>query len=280
MHFSSVSLAAPAKINLLLLVNGRRADGYHLIITLLQKISLSDRLYVEVRPGRAAVELNCPGSDLPTDSRNLAFRAAELFLEATCLDLHVRMELTKGIPIGGGLGGGSSDAAAVLRGLSTLAGKPLSAIRLRELAARLGADVPFFLLDASAAVGQGIGTELKVLVVPASWYLLVWPSFGITTRWVYGNFVLTSQNHDTTFDAEQALRTAMWRNDLEQVVVPRYPEIGRIKAALKTHGARAASMSGSGSTVFGAFFSQEGAQEAAIRLAEVNGWRTCVVRSL
>ncbi|NDY42067.1 4-(cytidine 5'-diphospho)-2-C-methyl-D-erythritol kinase [Dissulfurirhabdus thermomarina] len=275
---ASLSLEAPAKINLLLHVEGRRADGYHLIATVFQRVSLRDRLHLEVTPGRGGVRLSCPGSALPEDARNLAHRAAEAFLRRTGLGLDVRVELFKEIPPGGGLGGGSSDAAAVLRGLNALAGEPVPAAELMAMGAALGADVPFFLLDVPAAVGRGVGTELEPVEPPAFWYVLAMPPFGISTRWVYENFVLTTRGPDTIFDPGQALRTMAWKNDLEQVVLSAHPQVGRLKDILLAEGARAALMSGSGSTVFGAFREEARARAAAGRLAGEAGVRVRVVR--
>ena len=278
---SSLSLLAPAKINLFLLINGRRPDGYHLIFTMFQKISLWDEIELSVEQGKKkGIYLECPDSELISGPDNLAYQAAELFLEKAGLDLAVEILLRKRIPIGGGLGGGSSDAASVLKGLNELAGFPCNEASLHLLGCSLGADVPFFLLDAPAAVGRGIGTELDVVNVPHGWYVLVYPGFSVSTRWAYENYVLTGQDQDTIFDALEVIQTAMWRNDLEKVIIARYPEIGRIKAELMALGAEAALMSGSGSTVLGSFLSQEKAQRAASSLEVNRGLHTLLVESL
>jgi len=278
---SSLSLLAPAKINLFLLINGRRSDGYHLIFTMFQKISLWDEIELSVEQGeKKGIYLECPGNKLISGPDNLAFQAAELFLEKAGLDLAVKILLRKRIPIGGGLGGGSSDAASVLKGLNELVGFPFNAASLHLLGCNLGADVPFFLLKAPAAVGRGTGTELEVVNVPHGWYVLVYPGFSVSTRWAYKNYVLTGQDQDTIFDALEVIQTAMWRNDLEKVITGKYPEIGRIKAELMALGAEAALMSGSGSTVFGSFLSQEEAQRAAFSLEVNRGLHTLLVESL
>jgi 4-diphosphocytidyl-2-C-methyl-D-erythritol kinase len=278
---SSLSLLAPAKINLFLLINGRRSDGYHLIFTMFQKISLWDEIELSVEQGeKKRIYLECPGNKLISGPDNLAYQAAELFLEKAGLDLAVKILLRKRIPIGGGLGGGSSDAASVLKGLNELTGFPFNAASLHLLGCSLGADVPFFLLEAPAAVGRGIGTELEVVNVPHGWYALVYPDFSVSTRWAYENYVLTGQDQDTIFDALEVIQAAMWRNDLEKVITGKYPEIGRIKAELMALGAEAALMSGSGSTVFGSFLSQEEAQRAAFSLEVNRGLHTLLVESL
>ena len=278
---SSLSLLAPAKINLFLLIKRRRPDGYHIIFTMFQKISLWDEIELSVgQCEKKRVYLECLGNKLTSGPDNLAYRAAELFLEKAGLDLAVKILLRKRIPIGGGLGGGSSDAASVLKGLNELTGFPLNVASLHSLGCSLGADVPFFLLEAPAAVGRGVGTELEVVDVPHGWYVLVYPDFSISTRWAYKNYVLTGQDQDTIFDAEEVIQAAMWLNDLEKVVIAGYPEIGRIKDELMALGAEAALMSGSGSTVFGSFLSQEAARRAASSLEVNRGLHTLLVESL
>ena len=278
---SSLSLLAPAKINLFLLINGRRLDGYHLVFTMFQKISLWDEIELSVGQGeKKGIYLECPDSELISGPDNLAYQASELFLEKAGLDLAVKILLKKRIPIGGGLGGGSSDAASVLKGLNELAGFPFNGASLHLLGCSLGADVPFFLLEAPAAVGRGIGTELEVVNVPHGWYVLVYPGFSISTRWAYENYVLTGQDQDTIFDAGEVIQAAMWLNDLEKVIIGKYPEIGRIKDELMALGAEAALMSGSGSTVLGAFLSQEAAHRAASSLEANRGLHTLLVESL
>ncbi|MBW1718014.1 MAG: 4-(cytidine 5'-diphospho)-2-C-methyl-D-erythritol kinase [Deltaproteobacteria bacterium] len=278
---SSLSLLAPAKINLFLLIKERRSDGYHLIFTMLQKISLWDKIELSIDKGeKRGISLECPGNKSISGPENLAYQAAELFLEKAGLDLAVKIILRKKIPIGGGLGGGSSDAASVLKGLNELADLPFNGASLHLFGCSLGADVPFFLLEAPAAVGRGTGTELEVVSVPHGWYLLVYPGFSVSTRWAYENYVLTGQDQDTIFDAEEIIQTAMWRNDLERVITARYPEIGRIKDELMALGADAALMSGSGSTVVGSFLSQEAAHRAASSLQANRGLHTLLVESL
>jgi len=278
---SSLSLLAPAKINLFLIIKGHCSNGYHLIFTMFQKISLWDEIELSVSQGeKGDICLECKESTLLSGSGNLAYQAAKLFLEKAGLNLRIKIILKKRIPIGGGLGGGSSDAASVLKGLNELAGFPFNEASLHSLGCSLGADVPFFLLEAPAALGRGIGTELEVVHVPHGWYVLVYPDFSISTRWAYENYVLTGQDQGTIFDAEEVIKAAMWQNDLEQVILARYPEIDRIKEELMALGARAALLSGSGSTVFGSFLSQEAARRAASSLEINNGLQTSLVESL
>ena len=168
----------------------------------------------------------------------------------------------------------------MLKGLNKLADFPFNGASLHLFGCSLGADVPFLLLEAPAALGRGTGTELEVVSVPHRWYLLVFPGFSVSTRWAYENYVLTGQDQDTIFDAEEIIQAAMWRNDLERVITSRYPEIGRIKDELMALGADAALMSGSGSTVFGSFLSQEAAHRAASSLEVNRGLHTLLVESL
>jgi 4-diphosphocytidyl-2-C-methyl-D-erythritol kinase len=260
--YSGVTIMAPAKINLNLQVLGRRPDGYHEIDTFMQKLALADSL--ELRTAAAGVNLSCPDSALPEDEGNLAYRAAVFFLERAGIRKGVAIVLRKQIPIAGGLGGGSSDAAAVLRGLNRLFAPGLSTETLLELAVRLGADVPFFVADCTAARATGIGDRLQSAPPLSSCrVLLVNPGFPVSTRGVYENLALTRQNNPYILGREQiqdnyrefltsgALLAA--RNDLEAVTIEWFPEIRGIKEELLAAGASIALMSGSGPTVFGLF---------------------------
>lgn len=274
----SVVLRAPAKINCFLRVVGRRADGYHLLETMMQKVALYDE--IELTPISQGIQLHCLGADLPTGADNLVHRAAALFLqslrEATGKEPPgVRLQLTKRIPVAAGLGGGSSDAAATLLGLNRLLGTDLAPETLAAMGLQLGADVPFFLAPSPAALATGIGEVLRP-VAPLAGYriLLVNPGFAVATRWVYQNFSLTNKeragNLSASRDCEVAggvgerLPTA-WSpcqdtgNDLETVTVAKYPEIGRLKEELLRLGATLSLMSGSGPTVFALFTDPEAA---------------------
>ena len=261
----SLRLFAPAKINLFLRVTGRRPDGYHTLSMLMQKLDLRDELVLE----RAAsgIELRCPGGGAPEGPENLAFRAADLFLARAGLDFGLRVTLKKRIPAAAGLGGGSSDAAAVLRGLNVLCGAPLDAKTLAALALELGADVPFFVHPAPAALAEGVG-EILTPVEPlrGMTVLLVNPGFAVSTAWAYRNLDLTVAPPNDNFAGfpagGQALNHAPV-NDLEPVVTARHPVVAELKAGLLREGATAALMSGSGPTVFGLFPNPERAAEAA-----------------
>jgi len=283
----TLTLQAPAKINLFLKILNRRPDGYHEIESLMQKVGLFDILHLS-RQGEG-IALSCPGSPVPENRENLAYRAAHIFFSATGIASGVKIVLEKNIPVGAGLGGGSSDAAAVLLGLNRLMGADLERERLMDLGRQLGADVPFFVQDCSGAVATGIGADLrKVKPLRGVWILLVNPGFAVSTRWAYENFPLTSYSNPYILargrkmtgvfpDAPPALFEELG-NDLEAVTIKRYPEIGDIKKELKKAGAVAALMSGSGPTVFGLFPGKEEARRGFVQFAKEYGVNVFLVR--
>ncbi len=268
MSSQKVKVRAPAKINLYLRVLNKRADGYHNIQSILQPISLYDELEFELVS--QGVEVNCNQADIsPAD--NLVRRAAMLLQQRFAPSRGVRIYLDKQIPIAAGLGGGSSDAAVTLCTLNTLWELNLSRERLLQLAAELGADVPFF-IDKKAALAEGIGERLSPWLSLSCWVLLVKPDFSVSTAWAYqnlgeegltkkGNCIKILQpiwaRHDLT-----AVGAALF-NDFEPLVVGRYPLIGAIKKGFLAAGALGALMSGSGPAVFG-LFAQEAAAGAAL----------------
>ena len=262
----------PAKVNLYLKVLARRADGYHELVTVMQPLTLADELLLT--PGKG-LSLECQHPEVPSGAQNLVWRAAQRFGAATGQEPQVHIGLVKKIPVAAGLGGGSSDAAGTLLALNELAGNPLGPSTLHELAAELGADVPFF-LETGPAVGRGIGTILSPLDLPPYWYVLLNPGLAISTSWVYGNLDLQALavtgapvpgswngSHPETWVA----------NDLETVTLKRYPELREFLAGLSRAGARAQGMSGSGPTLFGLFQEAEAAQAAAAQLRQnFSGW--------
>ena len=272
------TLLAPAKVNLFLAISGKRSDGYHELETEMLKLELADILHLQlVNDG---ITLECPGTDLPIDESNLAFRAALAFYEQTRLAGGVDIVLEKKVPIAAGLGGGSSDAAAVLRGLNDLYDCPLTQQELLELATPLGADVPFFVADCDSAWATGIGDKLTYNQIAVSgWVVLVNPGFAVSTQWVYENFTLTTGGNPFILGRELIIddqgRVDMEKftlyNDLEQVTVSRYPDLGQIKEELLADGASAALMSGSGPTVFGLFDTEKDARVSLARFADRYG---------
>ena len=262
----SQRLLSPAKVNLFLKVLSKRPDGYHEIYSLMQPISLYDEVTIDVGEGDG-ITVSTDHAGVPAGKDNLAFRAADLVLKETGERRKVSIYIRKTIPVGAGLGGGSSNASTVLMGLNSFLGSPLSEQRLMELGASIGSDVPFFMLR-SPALATGRGEVLKRVRLPAYTYVLVNPGFHVSTAWAYNNLDLTKKAEDNIFmyseeslDSERNIRNFL-HNDLEAVTAGKYPEISAIKGSLIEAGALGALMSGSGPTVFGVFTDTDKAQEA------------------
>lgn len=262
---SSLLLLAPAKINLTLRILAERADGYHEIDSVMQKLDLADTLRMN-RLDTPGIVLKCPNSTLSEDASNLVYQAAYLLLQETNLlnTYGVSIVLEKRIPVAAGLGGGSSDAGTVLSGLNDLLGTNVSLSALLRMGKTLGADVPFFVLSAPAVRAQGIGERMSLVSPLADCsVLLVNPGFSVSTAWVYKNFTLTiadkvsilSDSRDSDAGEEDTL---LLSNDLESLTIAHYPEIAGIKDVMLTYGATGALMSGSGPTVFGVFHDNVG----------------------
>lgn len=268
---TAVRMLCPAKVNLYLRVVGRRADGYHDLVSVMQPLSLADELTVALE-GRDIV-LECDHPELPLGEANLVWRAAQKFMAATGREFGVHFRLRKRIPVAAGLGGGSSDAAGALLALNAALGAPLPAAGLHRLAGALGADVPFF-LRREPAVARGIGTELTPMALPPYGYLLANPGLPLSTRWVYENLDLkrlTSGPEHDNWDPEHP--EAWVRNDLAAVALPRFPELEDLLEQLAGSGARTQGLSGSGPTVFGLFDTPEAAREAGRNLRRsFSGW--------
>ena len=244
-----MQLRAPAKINLSFRILGRRADGFHEIETLMAPLSLHDELTIELGGGRAGIDFACDDPTLPIDDDNLVVRAARLFCEHTQNDAALRIRLRKMIPHGAGLGGGSSDAAAVLLGLNRLLNAGLSNDRLAALAARIGSDVPFFVYE-SAAVCRGRGELVAPTKLAESLpLLLLKPPFGVPTPWAYSRWKDSKELPAVAY-APQTVRRVDFANDLERPVFEKYVFLARMKMWLLAQpDVGAALLSGSGSTV-------------------------------
>lgn len=264
-------MRCPAKVNLYLRVVGRRPDGYHELVTVMQPLTLADELTVTL--GGKGIRLECDVPELPCGPENLVWAAASRFQEETGLKLGMLLSLAKRIPVAAGLGGGSSDAAGTLMALNDLTDRPVPQDRLHYLASRLGADVPFF-LDQRPAVGRGIGTQLSPVTLLPYWYLLANPGVPLSTRWVYENLDiagLPAPPAPETWDPEHP---ETWvRNDLGAVALKRVPELTAVLADLQEAGAWTQGISGSGPTLFGLFYTQEAAYQAGQRLRRTfRGW--------
>ncbi|HEX5032624.1 MAG TPA: 4-(cytidine 5'-diphospho)-2-C-methyl-D-erythritol kinase [Candidatus Eisenbacteria bacterium] len=274
----------PAKINLGLWILGKRPDGYHEIDTILQTIALEDEITLE--PAREGLALTTRGIPIPGDAPNLVTRAWDLLVERARgrLPRGIRATLTKRIPVGAGLGGGSSDAAGFLLGADRLLGLGLGTEELHALAARLGSDAPFFLKGGTARA-TGRGEQVRQLCpMDPLWIVLVSPPVAISTTWAYGQVKLGLTRHgDRASFLESALAgrnlEAAWsemRNDFEDVVLPGFPVLAALRHALIGGGAVKALLAGSGSTLFGI----QRTREDALRLANGLAGRGAQVRAV
>jgi 4-diphosphocytidyl-2-C-methyl-D-erythritol kinase len=276
-----MNLRAHAKINLNLAVLGARPDGYHELKTVFQSLALHDTLRFE-RTGKP-LSMDCTTPGVPSDERNLVWQAARLVWQTAGRggEPSGHVHLTKRIPVQGGLGGGSADAAAALIGWNRLWEAGLSADQLRELAWRLGADVPFFLC-AGTAVGLNRGDHVQPLADPAPrWVVLVMPRFGVSTpqafRWwdEDGGTAVASGQAGATPATGDPLAVF---NDLEPPVSRRHPQLVEIRDRLVRAGACAAAMTGSGSTMFGLFDTERQAGTAGGELGDAR-WHVVLTRT-
>ncbi len=271
-----MKILSPAKINLFLHVTGKRPDGYHDLVTIMCCIGLYDTIFLTTRVKKTTV--SCSNPEVPEDETNIAFKAADLFLNRLNRQEGVKISIKKEIPVAAGLGGGSSNAAAVFLGLNRCYGYPFSLDDLMAMGASIGADVPFFLFGKPARA-SGIGEKLEDCdELPAYKILLVYPGFGVSTAEVYKNVDLGLTKCNKTlkkvFLEKRKFSVAYHLcNDLETVVVSRHPEIIAIKEALLSHGAKGALMSGSGPTVFGLFSDHDKARTAHHVLSKNGEWQ-------
>lgn len=255
-----LTLWAPAKVNLSLRVVGRRADGYHELETWMQKLALYDEICLQPTsdPG---IQLVCSTPEVPSDHSNLAWKAADVFISKSSRfspqGLHIRLK--KNIPAAAGLGGGSSDAGAVLRGLNRLCNYEFSEQQMVDMARPLGADVPLFAVEHSAVLATGVGDIMEPVPSLDNYtYILVNPNFEVSTKWVFETFALTSENENSILagfrkDESTSMSLKNMHNDLERITSGKFPEIEQMKERLLQAGASTAMMSGSGPTVFGLF---------------------------
>jgi 4-diphosphocytidyl-2-C-methyl-D-erythritol kinase len=271
-----IRVRAPAKINLFLEVRGKRTDGYHELRSLMVGVGLCDTLTITRAAGTTCVL--CSDPMVPEDDTNLAVRAASLFLKHLKRSEGFHIAIDKKIPVAAGLGGGSSDAAAVLLGLNHFYGFPFTRKALMAMGLEIGADVPFFVFG-KPALAAGIGERLVAWENLAPYHVvLVYPGVSIATADVFKNLNLGLTK------CEKALKHFPFRtkkfnisrhlcNDLETVTAARYPVIGEIKHQLTAQGAAGALMTGSGPTVFGLFADALSAERAVSSLARNRNWR-------
>ena len=284
---AKVTVKGYAKINLGLDVIGKLDNGYHLLRSVMQQIDLYDTIelshlsermenkdtYHALTDDGLQIVLTSDSDAVPLDQSNLAYKAAKLLMEHDSIREGVHIHIIKKIPVAAGLAGGSTDAAAVLMGMNELFGLGHSKDELQELGVKLGADVPFCIMGGSA-LAEGIGEKLTPIeTMPEMYIVIVKPSIGVSTKYVYENLRLEQVIHP---DTEQIL-AAMQRKDLEEmtgllgnvlesVTIEKYPLIRELKDAMLETGAVGSLMSGSGPTVFGVFDTMENAVEAEKRM--------------
>lgn len=267
---------SPAKLNLALRVGRRRPDGYHELQTLFERISLSDRMSFSLKP--SGIRVLTDSKAAPSGPKNLAYRAADLLKTRFSVRQGVEIRIQKRIPVGAGLGGGSSNAASTLLVLNRLWKLKLPRARLLKLAAELGSDVPFFILEEPFAVARGRGEKLTAIRWPRRfWHLIVKPPFAVSTAQAYAAWdKLTAPRRGVRIKPASVLKGALF-NSLELVVGKRLRTIQLMKAQLVSAGARAALMSGSGSAVFGIFSNRQRATLARRKLSKKHGsWQIFV----
>ena len=287
----SLEKKSPCKVNLILNILGRRADGFHALETVMQTVPVWDRLTFD----RAAtgVTLTCTHPELPVDARNLVHRAATSFLAAAGIADGVRIHLEKNLPLAGGIGAGSANAAVTFSALNELFGSPLPVAKLHELAAALGSDIPFFLYD-HPALATGRGEIIRPLAnFPAlrgRAFFLAHPGFGISTPWSYQNLARFPAALNGTPGRAEKLGAALQGNDLraagaefynslEAPAFDKFPVLALYQEFLREHGALAALMSGSGSTTFALAENLAAAENLAERFQSqfgTNGWTAAV----
>lgn len=272
-----VTVHAPAKVNLILRILDRRPDGYHNLWSIMHTVALEDAVTMRASSQRG-IRLACNVGGLSVDHTNLVWRAASAVLDRAQLSVGVDIELYKRVPMGAGLGGGSSDAAATILGLNQSLQLGWSREKMAEVGQALGSDVAFFLFAPSAIV-TGRGESVRPVTIEGGrWIVLVKPTFGIETKWAYQELAATraavrqlSADHGE-LDRRDRLTwgqvTASVENDFEIPVFTKHPQLGEIKRFLLKRGAQFALLSGSGATVFGLFEEESTARRAAAVLAQ------------
>ena len=273
---TSLTVHAPAKINLILRILDRRPDGYHNLWSVMHTVGLTDDVGIKVTPRLPGIRLSCDMEGLSSDQTNLVSKAAAAVLDHARLSVGVDLDLRKRIPMGAGLGGGSSDAAATILGLNQLLKLGWSTAKMAEVGQALGSDVAFFLF-APCAIVCGRGETVRPVTVEGSrWIVLVKPPFGVETKWAYQELAAVrtavrplSEQH-AAMDGRNRFTwsdlTAAVENDFEAPVFAKHPLLRHIRRTLLDLGARIALLSGSGATVFGIFDEESAASRAGAHL--------------
>ena len=282
----AVTVLAPAKINMILRILDRRPDGFHNLWSIMQTVALEDEVQIKLRADQQDIQLSCDAMQLAADRSNLVYRAAAAVLTRAQPAIGLDIELRKRIPMGAGLGGGSSDAAATIIGLNLLLQLGWSPTQMADVGQSLGSDVPFFLFAPSSIVAGRGETVRPVVVEGPRWVVLVNPGFGIETKWAYQQLAATRTAVRPLSPAQLALDrqsrvswaqlVAAAENDFEAPVFAAHEKLQEIKRSLQTYGAEIALLSGSGATVFGLFADEAGARLAQAHLVKEN-WKVFVV---
>ena len=284
---SEITVFAPAKINVILRILDRRPDGFHNLWSIMHTVALDDEVQIRLCADRQDIHLRCDATQLLADQSNLVYRAATAVLARARQSIGLDIELRKRIPMGAGLGGGSSDAAATIIGLNHLLRLEWSPTQMAEVGQSLGSDVPFFLFGPSAFVA-GRGEIVRPVVVEgARWVVLVNPGFGVDTKWAYQELAATrtsvmplspgQRELDRQSRVGWAQLIAAGENDFEAPVFAAHGVLRDIKLTLQTHGAEIALLSGSGATVFGVFADEARARLAQTQFAHESSTKTFLV---
>jgi 4-diphosphocytidyl-2-C-methyl-D-erythritol kinase len=284
---SEITVFAPAKINMILRILDRRPDGFHNLWSIMQTVALEDEVQIRLRAGRHDIQLRCDATQLAADRSNLVYRAAAEVLARAQQSIGLDIELRKRIPMGAGLGGGSSDAAATIIGLNRLLHLEWSPTQMANAGQLIGSDVPFFLFAPSAFVAGRGETVRPVVVEEVRWVVLVNPGFGVNTKWAYQELAATrtavtplslvQRELDRQSRVSWAQLIAAAENDFEAPVFDAYGKLREIKRSLQAQGAEIALLSGSGATVFGVFEDEARAQRAHAQFARENLMNVFVV---
>jgi 4-diphosphocytidyl-2-C-methyl-D-erythritol kinase len=272
---SEITVFAPAKVNVILRILDRRPDGFHNLWSVMQTVALDDEVQIKLRADRQDIQLRCDATQLAVDQSNLVYRAAAAVLARAQQTVGLDIELRKRIPMGAGLGGGSSDAAATIIGLNRLLQLDWFPAQMADVGQSLGSDVPFFLFAPSAFVSGRGETVRPVVVEGMRWVVLVNPGFGVDTKWAYQGLAArrttvtplspVQRELDRQSRVSWAQLIAAAENDFEAPVFAAHGKLREIKRNLQAHGAEIALLSGSGATVFGVF-----ADETRARLAQAH----------
>jgi len=272
----SIKLDSNAKINLALSINYKRSDEMHDISTIMQEIDLHDTIELSTNETNQ-INIVSKGIQVPEDQTNLCYIAANLFLLENKINKGVDIVIHKNIPVGGGLGGGSSNASSVIKGLFKLFDISSDSKIFYKISSNIGADVSFF-YNGGMQYATGIGDQLMPLppLLDQYYFLLIFPEFSISTPWAYKEYknYLENQSNESNFvPLSDKVDFSLWRNDFEKVVLSTYPEIKQIKNDLQNSQSLFAALSGSGSTMFGVYDNLELAAKARSLFKD---FQTCI----